>query len=77
MNYRNPHLDELLTAAKIETDLDKRRQMYAEAQKIVHDELPEIFIMDMFYTSIWNKRVHGLITNGISMYSSWDSVWVE
>ena len=77
MNYRNPHLDELLTAAKVETDLSKRRQMYAEAQKIVHDELPEIFIMDMFYTSIWNKRVHGLITNGVSMYSNWDSVWVE
>lgn len=77
MNYRNPHLDELLKSAIVETDLEKRRQMYSEAEKIVHNDLPEIFVMDMFYTSIWNKRVHGIITNGISMYSNWDSVWVE
>ena len=31
-----------------------------------------IFLMEMSYTHVWNKRVHGLITNGISMYSGWD-----
>jgi peptide/nickel transport system substrate-binding protein len=31
----------------------------------------------MSYTHVWNKRVKGLITNGISMNSSWDSVWIE
>ncbi len=77
MSYRNPHLDELLSAAIVENDLEKRRKMYFEAEKIVHHDMPEIFIMDMYYTTIWNKRVHGLITNGISMYSNWDSVWVE
>jgi peptide/nickel transport system substrate-binding protein len=39
--------------------------------------MPEIFLVDMFYTSVWNRRIHGLITNGISMYSNWDSVWRE
>jgi peptide/nickel transport system substrate-binding protein len=77
MNYRNPKLDALLADAAVETNLDKRKQMYFEAEKIIHDEMPEIFLMDMYYTSVWNKRVHGLITNGISMYSNWDSVWVD
>jgi peptide/nickel transport system substrate-binding protein len=77
MNYRNPSLDTLLQAAGVETNLDKRRNMYFEAEQILHDDMPEIFLMDMYYTTIWNKRVHDLITNGVSMYSNWDSVWVE
>ena len=51
--------------------------MYDEVQTILRDELPVIFLVEIAYTHIWNKRVHGLITNGISMYSSWDCVWVE
>jgi peptide/nickel transport system substrate-binding protein len=33
--------------------------------------------MEIAYVHLWNKRVHDLIRNGISMYSSWDSVWVD
>ena len=44
---------------------------------ILADELPVIFLVEIAYSHLFNKRVHGLITNGISMYSNWDSVWVE
>ena len=46
-------------------------------QKIMQDDLPVIYLIEIGYTHIWNKRVKGLITNGISMYSNWDSVWLE
>jgi peptide/nickel transport system substrate-binding protein len=46
-------------------------------QKILADELPVIFLIEIAYSHLYNKRVHGLITNGISMYSNWDSVWVD
>jgi len=52
-------------------------QLFFEAQQILREELPVIFLMEMAYTHVWNKRVQGLITNGISMYSNWNSVWVE
>lgn len=77
MDYRNPKLDQILAQASSETDIAKRQKLYFEAEQIVHDELPEIFLIDQYYTNVWNKRVHGLLTNGISMYSSWDSVWTE
>lgn len=77
MNYRNPNLDKLLAKAAVETDTDKRKRMYFHAERIVHHDMPEIFLVDLHFTNIWNKRVHGLITNGISMYSNWDSVWVD
>jgi peptide/nickel transport system substrate-binding protein len=77
MGYVNPKVDELFAQALIETDQAKRRKEFDDVQIILHDELPVIFLMEMAYTHVWNKRVHGLITNGISMYSNWDSVWVE
>jgi peptide/nickel transport system substrate-binding protein len=77
MGYRNARVDELFAKAARETDQAARKKEFDEIQQILHDELPVIFLMEMSYTTIWNKRVHGLITNGISMYSSWDGVWKD
>jgi peptide/nickel transport system substrate-binding protein len=75
MNYINPRVDELFTKASRETNPAERKKQFDEVQQILHDELPVIFLVELSYTHVWNKRVNGLITNGISMYSSWDSVW--
>ena len=77
MGYRNDRVDELFSKAAVETDEPKRKVMYDEVQKILADELPVIFLVEIAYSHLYNKRVHDLITNGISMYSNWDSVWVE
>jgi len=77
MDYRNPTLDELFAKAAQLDDGPERNKVWAEIQGILRNDLPVIFLMEMSYTHVWNKRVHGLITNGISMYSSWDSVWVD
>lgn len=77
MGYKNPRVDELFAEAAIETDPEARHKQLDELQQILHDELPVIFLMEMSYTHVWNKRVNDLITNGVSMYSSWDAVWKE
>jgi peptide/nickel transport system substrate-binding protein len=60
-----------------ETDPAVRKKQFDEIQQILHDELPVIFLMECPTRTYWNKRVHGLITNGISMYSSWSGSWKE
>jgi peptide/nickel transport system substrate-binding protein len=77
MDYRNPRVDELFRLAETESSLDARKKELAEVQQILQHDLPVIFVMEMAYTHLWNKRVQGLITNGVSMYSNWDSVWVQ
>jgi peptide/nickel transport system substrate-binding protein len=67
----------LYRAASRELNRAKRKEQFNEIQQILHDELPVIFLMEMHYVHLWNKRVHGLITNGVSMYSNWDGVWKE
>jgi peptide/nickel transport system substrate-binding protein len=77
MGYKNERVDQLFGESGVEIDPAKRKAQYAEIQKILRDELPVIFLIEIAYSHLWNKKVHGLITNGISMYSSWDGVWVE
>jgi peptide/nickel transport system substrate-binding protein len=44
-HYVNPAFDKLCEAIVAEMDETKRNAMYVEAQKILHEDLPEIFIM--------------------------------
>ena len=77
MGYNNPRVDDLFAKAAVETDPAARRKQFDEIQTILHDDLPVIFLMELSYTHLWNKRVHGLITNGVSMYSPWYAVWKD
>lgn len=77
MGYENPRLDSLFEQACQEIDDAKRKELLDEIQVILADELPVIFLVEIAYSHLYDKRVHGLITNGISMYSNWDSVWVD
>ena len=77
MSYSNPALDELFKKAALMADGPARNEIWREVQKTLHNDLPVIFLMEIAYTNIANKKVKGLISNGISMYSSWDGVWID
>ena len=77
MDYANEKLDALFVKAAQTADGPARNKTWEEIQAILRNDLPVIFLMEISYTHVWNKRVHGLITNGVSMYSNWDSVWVD
>ena len=46
-NYVNPKVDDLLAQATVERDVEKRRKLYAEFQRIVVDDAPVTF------THVW------------------------
>ncbi|MGE5140592.1 MAG: ABC transporter substrate-binding protein [Rudaea sp.] len=43
--YSNPRVDELIKAGEIENDVDKRHGIYNEAQKLINDEAPAVFLV--------------------------------
>jgi peptide/nickel transport system substrate-binding protein len=43
-SYVNPKVDELLAQATVERDLEKRKRLYAEFQRIVVADVPVAFI---------------------------------
>lgn len=42
--YSNPRVDELIEAGEVEPDVAKRHEIYDEAQQIIYEEVPAIFL---------------------------------
>jgi len=55
--YCNEKVDELLAAAAIEQDMDKRKALYAEFQKIVANDLPVYWINALPYHTAYDKKL--------------------
>ncbi len=77
MNYSNPKVDALFKQAAAMQDGPERNKVWNEIQAILREEMPVIFLIEISYTNIWNKKVKGLLTNGVSMYTGWDGAWIE
>ena len=59
-HWKNPRFNELLIAARAETDETKRAAQYAEAQQLVHDDGGQIVLMYNNYVgALSNKIGHG------------------
>jgi ABC-type transport system substrate-binding protein len=58
--YKNARFDELLHQAWLTTDQGKRAEFYREAQRILVDDPPWIFIDHEIQTAAHAKRVQGL-----------------
>ena len=42
--YSNPRVDELIAAGEVEPDVERRHEIYNEAQQIVYEEVPAAFL---------------------------------
>ena len=54
--YTNPDLEKIIQDARVELDVDKRKQLYSEAQKFIFDDAPCLFmyqLVDMFGVDNW------------------------
>lgn len=59
--YGNPEVDELLEAARIETDTEERKALYAEAIEIIWDDAPWIFLHSISQINAVRNNVEGLV----------------
>ena len=57
--YKNEKYDELLHQARLTTDQAKRAELYRQAQRLLIDDAPWIFIDHEIQTAAHNKRVQG------------------
>jgi peptide/nickel transport system substrate-binding protein len=58
--YSNPKVDELLEAARVETDRTKRASLYKQMQEIVYDDAPWVFVANWKQNAVTNARVENL-----------------
>lgn len=61
-NYVNPKVDELLAKAAVESDIAKRKALYAEFQKIVVDDVPIAYINTLPFYIAYDKQLKNVNT---------------
>jgi peptide/nickel transport system substrate-binding protein len=78
--WKNPKFDQLLIAARAETDLAKRKQMYADMQTMIHQEagigIP-LFLASIDGHSTKVKGLSPIPLGGLMGYSFAEHVWME
>jgi len=58
MDYNNSRVDELFEMGKVETDVEKRKEIYGELQEIVVNELPCYYLIeDQYFHFYWEDYV--------------------
>ncbi len=66
--YSNPRVDALIDEARSELDQNTRKQLYAEIQRILADELPYINLWYQDNVLVHSTRVQGLTLNPSGNY---------
>jgi ABC-type transport system substrate-binding protein len=64
--FKDPKVDELLEKGTAESDLEKRKAYYAEAQKLIWNDAPWIFVAEATLVVAWNKNLKGVQVMPIS-----------
>jgi len=72
--YSNPEVDRLADAAAGTIDEKKRQAYYSEMQKIMVEDSPVIWLNEMEFPTIYDKRLKNLVTTGIGIHESFDNV---
>ena len=60
--YSNTEVDELLDAARVETDQDTRKDLYGQAATIIADEASYIYLYNPSVIQVWSPAVTGYET---------------
>jgi ABC-type transport system substrate-binding protein len=66
-HYSNPELDSLLDRAGVETDVNKRIQMYQQAEQIIVNDVPAIFVDHGISYTLVKPYVQGYVVTPMSI----------
>lgn len=76
-NYNSPKVDELLRKAGTEPDMEKRKALYAEFQKIVVEDCPIAYINVIPYHTVYNNSLKNVVSSCWGILSPLDTVYWE
>jgi peptide/nickel transport system substrate-binding protein len=75
--YANPEVDKLFAEARNAADPADRQKAFFAVQELLVKEIPEMWLIEMSFPTIHNRKVNNLITLGTGIVSSFDNVWIS
>jgi peptide/nickel transport system substrate-binding protein len=74
--YANPQVDALFLRAREAASEADRRAAFSEVQKLLAEEIPQIWLMEMAFPTIHDRRLRNVITSGTGPNGTFDDVFL-
>lgn len=75
--WSNKAADDLMDRATTETQPQKRAALYQQLGKLVAEEVPNIYVIDLNYPAVINKQLKDVITSPLGVYGPFDQAWLD
>jgi len=76
-SYCNKEVDSILAKAGMELDQSKRVELYKQAQKIIVDDVPLVFLNELPYHTVYSSKVGGAPTTIWGAMAPMDNVYMK
>lgn len=70
MGYENPRVDELFEQAAAATSEEERQRLYSEVQKILVEDVPVVWLLEIKTPTIYNNRFENVIVDALGERST-------
>jgi peptide/nickel transport system substrate-binding protein len=77
VGYSNPEVDRLAEAAAVVVDETKRGVLYSQMQKVLVEDVPICWLVEMEFPTLYDKRIQNLVTTAIGIHESFDTVYFK
>jgi peptide/nickel transport system substrate-binding protein len=74
--WSSPETDKLMDEATVETDPKKRAAFYHEFQKKVVESSPLVYVLELDFTTVYNKKLQDWLVSPLGLYASFDQAWL-
>ena len=75
--WTSPKVDELLEAAAVEPDPKRRNELYHEFQKIVVEASQIVWVMELDFTTVYNRKLQNAVISPLGVNTSFDGAWMK
>lgn len=74
--YSNAKVDDLFAKAAVAIKDVDRKNYYSEAQKILVEDVPLAWLVEINFPTIYSKKVHNVVTSAIGVNETFESVYI-
>ncbi len=74
--FRNAEIDRIVAAQATERDAEARKRLFWRLQQIVMEEVPLLYLLEVKYATIANRRVRNHTTDGAAAFGNFADVTI-
>ncbi len=75
--YSNPEVDKLFLQARQAPLSEDRRKYFYQVQELLVQQIPQIWLLEMSFPTIHDRKVHDLLTLGTGDHAPFDDVYIS